>query len=426
MKKTIKSLLTVLLVLVLITGCGKKNDTPGGGEASTDDEFTLTIWVMPFVGADLREDIDAVYDNMVKDFTEKYPKAKVEFEEIPWANREQKITTTLAAGAGPDIFYLISDQVTQFAEDGVVAPIDDITKDIEKDKFSQPSLDAVSYKGKLYGLPILRTTETLMYNKKIVDELGLDVDAIKTWDDFLAAAEKAKAAGYYARSFEGGNTLNSTLYPLIWQAGGKVADVDNNIFIDKPEATKAFAFVNEMLEKGYIPADSVSGLDHAELFMKDEMLAVWTAGRSLDRWAARPDEDGGPMDIIVGDPLMAEGGQRVTYGTTGAFVVSSVSKNKEAAADFLKIMTNEDNIREFNKVTGYIPPREAAHDIFEGNADAQKMAELDAIAIGGVINAKARIFMPDIQAKMQAMLQGELTPEEATKEAAEAIQASFQ
>ena len=79
-----------------------------------------------------------------------------------------------------------------------------------------------------------------------------------------------------------------------------------------------------------------------------------------------------------------------------------------------------------NKVTGYIPPREAAHDIFEGNADAQKMAELDAIAIGGVINAKARVFMPDIQAKMQAMLQGELTPEEATKEAAEAIEASFQ
>ena len=31
-----------------------------------------------------------------------------------------------------------------------------------------------------------------MYNQKIADELGIDVEAIKTWDDFLEAAKKAK------------------------------------------------------------------------------------------------------------------------------------------------------------------------------------------------------------------------------------------
>ena len=164
MKKTLKALLSIMLVLVLITGCGKKNDKPSGA-AGDDEEFTLTVWVHPFVDAAKRSEMDKVYDKMVEDYKEKYPKANIVFEEIPWANREQKITTTLAAGEGPDIFYLIPDQLTQFAEDGVITPIDEIVKDLKKDEFSQASLDAVSYKGKLYGLPMLRTRATYVQSK---------------------------------------------------------------------------------------------------------------------------------------------------------------------------------------------------------------------------------------------------------------------
>ncbi len=420
MKKSLKVLLSIMLVLVLITGCGKKNEEPPAG-AGDDDEFTLTVWVHPFVDAESRSKIDAVYDQMVEDFKETYPKANIEFEEIPWANREQKITTTLAAGEGPDIFYLIPDQLTQFAEDGVITPIDDIVKDLDKDAFSEASLDAVSYKGKLYGLPMLRTTETLMYNQEIADEIGVDVEAIKTWDDFLEAAEKAKEAGYYARTFEGGNTLNSNLYPLIWQAGGEVADADNNVLIDEPEAIKAFEFVQEMYEKGYIPEDSINAASHMDHFVEGRSLAVWTSGFGLGLIKDQAD-----FDVTIGDPLMAEGGKRATYGTTGAFVVSSISENKEKAAEFLQVMTDTDNMREFNIVTAYIPPRPEAHDMFEGDEDLIQMAELDEVAIGGVINAKARVFMEDIKAKMQAMLQGELSPEEAAKESAEAIKATFE
>ena len=50
------------------------------------------------------------------------------------------------------------------------------------------------------------------------------------------------------------------------------------------------------------------------------------------------------------------------------------------------------------------------------------MAEYVSIASPGVIHPKARIFMPDLQANIQAMLEGKLSPQEAADEAAKIIQ----
>ena len=212
MKNIFKKVLVVALVAMLLAACGTK--TPPTEGSKTDEEFTITVWTHPYVGAELKDDLNKVYEDMTAEFVAKYPKAKVVFEEIPWGNREQKITTTLAGGAGPDIFYLIPDQLTQFADQGIITPIDDVLPDMDLSDFSETSISAVTYQDKLYGLPILREAQTFFYNKSILDEIGVDSTNLPTtWDEFTAWGEKAVAAGYFARTYEGGNTLNSTLYP---------------------------------------------------------------------------------------------------------------------------------------------------------------------------------------------------------------------
>ena len=143
-------------------------------------------------------------------------------------------------------------------------------------------------------------------------------------------------------------------------------------------------------------------------------MAAWAANNMIG--AAEENK----LDFVIGSPLKEE--VETTFGTTGAFVVSSGSKNKEKAVEFLQVMTNVDNMKPFNEVTGFIPPRESALGIFDDNEAMKKMAEFTKIARPGVINAQARVFMPDVQAKVQAMLEGSLTPEEAAQEAADVIQ----
>ena len=310
---------------------------------------------------------------------------------------------------------MIPDQLTQFAENGLVQPLNAYLGDMDMSDFSEQTLASVTYKGELYGLPILRESQTLFYNKAILEEIGGDANNLpKTWEEFDALGQKAVDKGYYARTYDGSNTLNSSLYPLIWQAGGDIVNEKNEISINNEKSVKAFEKVNEWYQNGFISKESITSEDAAPLFLEGKTLAIWNTGGMISLM-----EDAG-MEFVIGTPLKEE--KEVTFGVTGAFVVSSKSKNPEMAAKFVEVMTNTENSREFNKVTGYIPPRQSAQDIFDGNENMKKMAEYVQIASPGVIHPKARVFMPDLQANVQAMLEGKLTPQEAADEAAKIIQ----
>lgn len=408
MTKIFKRSMLVALVLLTLVGCGSKKG------ATSNEAVNLTVWVHPYVGAEKKSEIEAVYAKMTEEFKKTNPNATVTFEEIPWANREQKLTTTLAAKQGPDIFYLIPDQVTQFADKDLIASIDDMVPAKDLEGFSDTSIQAVKYKDKLYGLPILRESQSLFYNKKILEEIGADVNNLpKTWAEFNELGKKAVEKGYYARTYDGGNTLNSSLYPLIWQAGGDIANDKNEVFIDNEKSVKAFTQINQWYKDGFISKDSITVEDSAPLFLEGKVMAAWAANNLI----ASAKENN--VEFVIGSPLKEE--VETTFGTTGAFVVSNGSANKEKAVEFLKVMTNEENMKEFNTVTGFIPAREAALSIYDNNPEMKQMAEFTKVARPGVINSQARVFMPDVQAIVQAMLEGSITPQEAATKSAEAI-----
>ncbi|MDR2277835.1 MAG: sugar ABC transporter substrate-binding protein, partial [Vagococcus sp.] len=239
-----------LALTTALVACGN-NDKKEESAKSKDDEFTLTVWTHPFVGTELKAEQTEVFDKMAEEFKKDYPNAKIAFEEIPWANREQKIMTALSSGDGPDVFYLIPDMMTQFADKGILEPMDDhLGKDFDAADFSETSLEAVTYDGKKYGLPILREVQTMFYNTDILKEVGGDPKKLpETWEEFDALAKKAVEKGYAGRTFEGGSTLNSTLYPFIWQAGGDIIK-DGEAVIDSKESVEAFTEIKKLYDEG--------------------------------------------------------------------------------------------------------------------------------------------------------------------------------
>ncbi|KIL49847.1 sugar ABC transporter substrate-binding protein [Jeotgalibacillus soli] len=411
----------LLLLLLLVMSLAACSDEEGEG-AAEDGEFggELTVWVHPYVASDLKADQEKVFADMAASFNEQYPGVEVNFEEIPWANREQKLLTALAANQGPDVFYLIPDMMAQFAETGVLEPITDyIGDDWGQDDYADTTLEAVTYQGDLYGLPILREVTTQIYNKNILEEVGGDPEnPPTTWEEFNALAEKAVDAGYYGRSFEGANTPNATIYPLIWQAGGDILSEDGEVLINSEKFVKAFELVNEWYKNGVIPPDSINTLSHFEAFLEGNIFSVFGTGLTFSSM-----EDRGFTDYVVGPPLMEE--EQATFGTTGMFVVASNSDNKEAASLLVKEMTNEEHTKAFNTLTKYIPPRASGASIFEGNADMMQLTEYLDVTKPGVMHPVARNIIPLVQAEMQAMMEGTKTPQEAADAAAAAIQSEI-
>lgn len=423
-------LFLVLVLSVVMVACNDSDDSANdnaedNGSANTDagtdngssDEGKLsgeiTVWAMPYTDGTGGE------GEMWEKFKTEYEAqtgVKVNFEQIPWANRDQKILTALAAGQGPDVFYVIPDQMPQYAEQQLIADLSEFVSAEELGEFVPTAIEATSWKGKQYGMPILQTAESLIYNKDILTELGVDENSLpKTWDEFRALAEKAKAAGYYAFSYAGGGSLNNTLYPFLWQAGGNVIDADNNILINSEDSVKAFEFINEMYKNEWIPQDSIAALEHDSLFYGGKILAINGSGISVNQLLAEK-----PFEFVIAEPLKEK--EQLTYGTVGMFVVSNISDNKAAAAEYVKFITNAENQRLFNEVTQYIPTRDEAKDIFASQPHMEQLSGYTQYAKPGVIHPEGRNIMPLIQAEIQSMLEGKQSPQEAADKAAASIE----
>ncbi|MFS0781076.1 extracellular solute-binding protein [Bacillus sp. 1P06AnD] len=416
-KKKSFYLILALVFLLLLTACSDKDEKTSSDGEGKNFSGTLTVWTHPFVASDLKDQQTAVFEDMAKQFKKKYPKAKVKFEEIPWANRETKILTALAANKGPDVFYLIPDMMAQFASKNVLTPITKlIGNDFDKDDFPKSSLDAVTYDGEMYGVPILHEVQSMVYNTKILEEVGGDKNALpQTWEEFDKLAEKAVEKGYFARNFEGANTLNSTLYPLIWQAGGDIIDKDGKVVINNKKGVKVFEMIHDWYKKGWIPKDSTTALDHFTGFLEGKAFSTTATGLTLSTLKER-----GFKDYVLGPPLKGE--KQLTFGTTGMFVVPSNSKHKEVAAQLVKAMTDTEGSKAFNKLTKYIPARKSAADIYNDDSEMKQMTEWLKYTKPGVIHPVAREIMPKVQAELQAMMEGSKTPKEAADASAEAIQ----
>src|SRR5262249_19378941 len=69
------------------------------------------------------------------------------------------------AGKGPDIVVWAHDKVGEWADAGLIAPVE--TSDQFRNKFFPKSRQAVQHHQLLWGYPIALETVTLIYNKKL-------------------------------------------------------------------------------------------------------------------------------------------------------------------------------------------------------------------------------------------------------------------
>ncbi|MEK4244059.1 sugar ABC transporter substrate-binding protein [Psychrobacillus sp. FSL K6-2684] len=324
--------------------------------------------------------------------------------------------TALAANNGPDVFYAIPDQMPQYAEAGMLVDLSPYLEDNDMDDFVESSLIPTKWKGKMYGVPILQSVETFMYNVDVVKAIGEDPSKLPTtWEEFEKWAAKAKEKGYYASSFQGGGSMNGTLYPYLWQAGGEILTEDNKVLINNESGVEAFEFINKIYNNGWIPKDSITALDHDALWDSGKLLSIQGAGKSVSRMLEKE-----TFEFVIAPPLKNK--KQATYGTTGMFVVPVNSDNKDAAAEFIKVITNAENQRKFNRETQFIPTRESAKDIYDDQKYLAQLASYTQFTQSGVIHPEGRNIMPLIQAELQTMLEGKKTPKEAADAAAKAIE----
>ncbi len=213
------------------------------GLVMAQTSITLAGWSSSDAeNAALQEQVDA--------FMAANPDVTVEISLSPSYN--ETMQTAFASGDYPEVFYVDSSKLPDWAEAGVVATAGD---NIEGMDDIYPSLlEVFTYNGELYCPPKDFSTMTLQYNKDLFDAAGVEYPTAEwTWDDLRAASEALSGENADGQPVLGLVTPPNLerWMPFLFQAGGSIFDADGNLVINSPEAAEALNFYVNIVADGF-------------------------------------------------------------------------------------------------------------------------------------------------------------------------------
>lgn len=132
---------------------------------------------------------------LIEDFT-KQTGIKVNQTIVQYNERLNKITTAVQGGGGFDVVQMDTIWTAQFASAGWVEDLTARITDSIKQDVPASSLSAVTYGGKLYGMPLFNSAKHLFYNEKLLKDAGFTAPPT-TLDEFLTQAKALTKSGQW-------------------------------------------------------------------------------------------------------------------------------------------------------------------------------------------------------------------------------------
>ena len=341
-KKVIAILMLTSLVCGSVMGCGSgKEETASNGEGASEEPVVLKwqSW-----------DPASKYQPIIDAYQEANPNVTIEYEQV--SDYETKINTEASGDALPDILSCKVGNTQMFAEEGILDEIDlealKSDSDYNLDDFWETTLDYASYQGKTYGIPVDGGNYAWIYNKKMFDQLGIEVpeDGF-TWDEFDAVCQQLMD-NKETLGIKHATLINDygikTILPYMWQNGVEYTNEDETkCNLADPKTVEAVEYIKSLVDAGYIPP--IEKLDEGSFPIVGMLNSGEIAMGRVALWEALKLEDSETLEYqVMHAPYGNDGtkGEVLYINTLG---IASTSKNKEAAMEFVKYVTSEEGLR---------------------------------------------------------------------------------
>jgi glucose/mannose transport system substrate-binding protein len=356
MRRTFGAVLGLLAACSGLIACSSSSEPV----QSTDQELeVLNWWTNPGETDALAKLIDL--------YQAKYPQTHVTNAAVDTITKAQEqLQTRMAAGTPPDTLLSIGGwNLKQWVAyngqndaDSKMDPVDSILDAAQLKSVTPKSvIDAVSYNGKAYEIPLaIHRFNTLFYNKKLLADNGLNPPS--TLDEFYQVGDALKAKGIVplALGSKDGFYLSILAWDGVLIAKGGAAFRESffsgTADPGDPRVVDTLNEVNKMFDYTNDDRDSMTWDGAAQMVVDGKaamtVMGDWAKGFFLSKgW--KPD---------------VELGSRPTPGTQGVFVyivdgfaLPKGVQNHQAAVNFLDLVGSAETQATFNPIKGAIPPR---------------------------------------------------------------------
>jgi multiple sugar transport system substrate-binding protein len=327
-----------------LTACGSSGDSGGGGDAVS----------LRFLFPEYSAKTAPLMKQMVDDFNAANSgKIKVNLELAPWDKMHDKLAVSMGSGQAPDVFGYATRWISEFAGLKQLAPMDDRLKGDFKASFNQKVLDAGTYEGKTYGLPVAVSARLLFYRTDLFEKAG--VQPPKTWDELKKAAvatteaPKVYGLGVPASGIEVDTFFNYFLY----NNGGDILDDKGKSMLSNPESVEALEYLTDLVKAGGSEPKPTG-------FTREQIIENFKAGQlsmyPTGPWLNAMIKADNPSLKYSAVPFPTNNGKpQQTVSVTDSLGVSASTKHQEEAWKFIEFMYQPKYRQAFDEGEGMLP-----------------------------------------------------------------------
>ncbi|MDR2984751.1 MAG: extracellular solute-binding protein [Nocardiopsaceae bacterium] len=327
-----------------LTGCGSgfSSGSPSSSSSSalTSSDKPLTI----MIGSSGDAETKAVKDAVSTWSQRSGVSAKV----VAATNLQQQLSQGFAAGSQPDLFYLSSDIMAGFADNGSLKPYGDLLKN--KSDFYPALRSMFTYKGQFYCAPKDESTLQLVINTDLWKKAGLtDSDIPTTWDQLASDAKKLTSGKTKGLVFNG---EYARLGVFMAQAGGRLVSADGKTAeANSAKNVAALDYVKKQLSAGTFAYAKDVGAGWG-----GEALGKGTAAMTVEgNWITGAMSADFPNSKYKVVQLPAGPAGRGTLQFSTCWGMAAKSPNQKAALDLVEYLTTADQQLAFSKAFGPMP-----------------------------------------------------------------------
>lgn len=275
----------------------------------------------------------------------------------------EKLTALSVAGKAPDVVQFDRYKIAYSARAGLFAPLESYlprSVDLKKD-FIPAAIQEATWKGRIYALPMTSDIRGLFWNKRLLQEAGLNASLGPTnWSELNAFAKKltvrdsnnkVKQAGFVPWS---GNWYP---YGWIWTFGGDYYDMNSNKpTLDNVKVVEYLKWLEDFSKVIITPqqASSVKLFEGEGQAMQvahyGAIMTFRNANKKVDSW------------INGGECPHPSNGKNGTWAGGMCYAIPAGSKNKGPAGKFLAYLATTEVMNSFYDLTREWPPTYQALD----------------------------------------------------------------
>jgi arabinogalactan oligomer/maltooligosaccharide transport system substrate-binding protein len=272
----------------------------------------------------------AAFEKVVAQFNQSQKGIKVSTLAVPYDAFADKITAAVPRGKGPDVFIFAQDRLGGWIAAGnTVEPLDFFLDDKIKGRYLKTTLDAMTYQGNVYGLPLNFKTITLIYNKKLMQTPPKTTAELVTMGKKLAHAASGRfgLAYWYSDFYYHAALMNGF--------GGGVFGPGRKPTVNSPQNLRSLDLLLKWIGQGFMPEEPSTALITA-LFNQGKAAMVFSGPWFLGEISKDVDWGLAPL------PAMSEAGGKPMrpWITVEGVYVAAPSRNKDAAFEFAKYLTD--------------------------------------------------------------------------------------